>query len=146
MALELQFIEVFIVEGSEFRRRTTKGVDKAELRRDDVNSEAKPRLLRKLESILGLTLHLHERIACRQKVRVQVHAAVCREREVADFIRGLEPAAYQITTSPDMFRPRHDVTSEHHRSLGLKPLQAAFFNQFIGELTESRSGVVIAEK
>src|SRR5215470_16973917 len=52
MALELQFIKVFIIEGSEFRRRTTKGADKAELRRYDVNSEAKPRLLRKLESLL----------------------------------------------------------------------------------------------
>src|SRR5438093_8003984 len=141
MALELQFIKVFIVEGSEFRRRTTKGADKAELRRGDVNSEAKPRLLRKLESILGLTLHLHERISCRQKVHVQVHAAVCREREVADFVRGLEPATYQITTSPDMFRPRHYVTSEHHISLGLEPLQAAFFNHFIAELTESSARV-----
>src|SRR5215813_1627624 len=124
MALELQFIKVFIVEGSEFRRRTTKGADKAELCRDDGNREAKPRLPRKLESILGLTLYLHERISCRQKIRVQVHAAVCREREVADFVRSLEPTTYQITTSPDMFRPRHDVTSEYHISFGLEPFQA----------------------
>src|SRR5262249_3471572 len=53
MALELHFIKVFIVEGSELRRRTPKGADQAELRRDDVNREAKPRLLCKLESLLG---------------------------------------------------------------------------------------------
>src|SRR5215475_14070153 len=124
MALESKLLKLPVVKGAEFRRRTTECSDKPELRRDDVNSEAKPRLLRKLESILGLTLHLHKRISCRQKVRVQVHTAVCREREVADFVRGLEPATYQITTSADVLRPRHYVTSEHHISLGLGALQA----------------------
>src|SRR5882724_4021920 len=74
MALEPQFIKLFIVKGTELRRRTTEGPDEPELRGDDVNGEAKPGLLRKLEAFLGLTLHLHERISRRQKDRVQVEA------------------------------------------------------------------------
>ena len=44
-----------------------------------------------------------------------------------------------------MFRPWHDVNSENHIGPGLETLQAAFFDQFIAELTESKSGLVVAE-
>ena len=102
-------------------------------------------LLGKLEAILGFTLHLNERISRRQKVRVQVDAAVRRKSEVADLVRGLERPTQQIAASPDMFRPWHDVTSEDHIGPGLEALQAAFFDQFIAEPTESKSGLVVAE-
>ena len=65
--------------------------------------------------------------------------------EVADLVRGLERPMYQVTASPDMFRPWHDVTSEDHIGPGLEALQAAFFDQFIAEPTESKSGLVVAE-
>ena len=69
MALEPKLIKLLIVEGAEFRRQATEGPDKPELRGDDVNDETEPHLLRKLEAILGFTLHLNERISRREKVR-----------------------------------------------------------------------------
>src|ERR1700751_5521922 len=44
-----------------------------------------------------------------------------------------------------MFRPWHDVTCEDHVGPGLEAPQAAFFDQFIAELAESKSGLVVAE-
>ena len=50
-----------------------------ELRGDEVNDELEPRLLRKLEAMLGFALHFDERIARREKVRVQTDRS-CRRR------------------------------------------------------------------
>src|SRR6266404_1662629 len=145
MALEPKLIKLPIVKGAEFRRRTTEGSDETELRGDDVNDETKSSLVRKFEGILGFTLHLHERVSRRQKVRVHVVAAVRRKTEVADLVRGLERPMYHVTASPDMFRPWHDVTSETHIGPGLEPLQSASFDQFIAKSAKSKSGIVIAE-
>ena len=128
MTFEFQLIKLSIVKGAEFWRQATKGPDKRELRSDDVNDQTKPSLLSKLEAILGFTLHLHERISRRQKVRVQVGAAVRRKSEIADLVRDLESPAYQVTASPNMFRPWHDLTSEQHIRPGLEPLQSALFD------------------
>jgi hypothetical protein len=106
MALEQELIEPLIVKGAEFRRQTTEGPDKPELRGDEVNDETKPRFLSKLEAILGFTLHLSKRISRREKVRVQDGAAVRRKSEIADLVRSLKRPTQQITASPDMFRPR----------------------------------------
>ena len=43
-------------------------------------TRSEPRLLRKLEATLGFALHLSERIARREKIRVQVVAAVRRQK------------------------------------------------------------------
>src|SRR5882724_6949721 len=145
MALELKLIEPLIVEGAECRRQATERPDQPELRGDDVNDETEPGLLRKLEAILGFTLHLDERISRRQKVRVQVVAAVRRKTEVANLVRSLERPMYQVSTNPDMFGPWHDVTSKSQIGPGLESLQPAFFDQFIPEATELKSGLVVAE-
>ena len=73
------------------------GTDKPELRGDDINDQTKPRLLRKLEAFLGFILHLRERISGREKVRVQVFAAVPRISEIADLVRSLEKGARRIS-------------------------------------------------
>ena len=97
MALEQELIKSPIVKGAEFRRRTMEGTDKPELRGDDINDQTKPRLLRKLEAFLGFILHLRERISGREKVRVQVFAAVPRISEIADLVRSLEKGARRIS-------------------------------------------------
>src|SRR5262249_11485024 len=74
-----------------------------------------------------------------------VVVAVRRKAEVADLVRGLERPMYQVSTSPDMFGPRHDVTSKRQIGPGLESLQPAFFDQFIAEATELKSGLVVAE-
>src|SRR6266540_1630162 len=145
MALEPKLIEPLIVKGAEFRRQATEGPDKPELRGDDVNDETEPSLLRKLEAILGFTLRLNRRISHGEKVRVQVDWTISRKREVTDFVRGIEGATNQIAASPDMFRPWHDDIAETHIGTGLEALQSAFFDQFIAEPTELKSGLVVAE-
>ena len=103
-----ELIELLIVEGAEFRRQAAERPDQPELGGDEVNDKTEPRLLRERETMLGFALHLGERIARREKVRVQVVAAVGRISEVADLVRRLERAAHQIAASPDMSRPGHE--------------------------------------
>ena len=65
MALEPKLIESLIVEGAKFRGQPAKGPDKSELSCYVVNDETKPNLVRKLETILGFTLHLNQLISSR---------------------------------------------------------------------------------
>ncbi len=44
-----------------------------------------------------------------------------------------------------MFRPEHDVASETHVGPGLKTSQSALLDQVVAELTESKSGWVVAK-
>src|SRR5882757_819272 len=97
MAFEAAFVELLTVERSECRCQTTKRPDQLQLRGDDLDDEAEPRLLRKLEAPLGLTLRACQRIASRKKIRVEIVAAVRGKREVAGLVRDLERAAYQVT-------------------------------------------------
>src|SRR5262249_5773751 len=99
----------------------------------------------KLETILGFTLHLHELISRREKVRDQVVAAVSCIGQVTDFVRGIEGATHQIAAGLDMSRPWRDVISKDHIGSSLKALQSALFDQVIAEPTKSRTSLVIAE-
>ena len=120
MVLEPKVVKLVIVEGAELRRQPPKGPDKPELRCDDVDHETKPRLLRKLEAILSFTLHLGERVSRREKVGIQVVAAIAGIDEVTHFVRSIKGATYQITATPDMSRPGNDEVSETHIRAGLR--------------------------
>jgi hypothetical protein len=143
--LEPKLIEPLIVEGAKFRAQPPKGPNKPELRGDNVDDKAKPSLLRERETAFGFTLHFHERISCRKKIRVHVIAAVRSETKVTDLVRGVERPLYYLTAIPDMLRPWHDVTSEQHVSPGLEAFQSALFDEFIAETAEFKSDLVIAE-
>src|ERR1700722_19619133 len=145
MLLEPNLIKLPVVKEAETRRQATEGPDKPKLSGDEVNDVTEPGLLGKLETILGFTLHLNQRISSRQEVRVQVIAAVRGKSEIAGLVRGLKSATQQITASPEMFRPRHDVVSEARVGPGLEALQAAFLDQLVAEATESKSDLVVAE-
>ena len=119
MALESTLIEPFIVEASKFRRQPTKGPDEFELRDDDVNYQAEARLPDKLESFLGFMLHFSQRISRPSKVRVQLVAAIRRERKVTDSPGDIERAMYQVTARPHMARPWHNDIAETHVCSGL---------------------------
>jgi len=108
-------------------------------------AKREPHLLRKRETTLGFALHLIERIARREKVRVQVGAAVRRKSEVTDLVRRLKRATHQIAASPDMSRPGRDDTSKVEIGPDLEALQPALFDQFVAEPAESKSGLVVAE-
>ena len=90
--------------------------------------------------MLGFAFRLGERIARREKVRVQLVAAVGGVSEVADLVRRLERAAHQIAASPDMSRPGQNAIAKVHIGPGLETRQSAFFDQVIAELTEAIYG------
>src|SRR5215468_7848665 len=145
MALESKLIESFIVERAKFGGQPAKRPDKSELRGDLANDEAEPNLLRKLEAILGFTLHVHELISRREKVRDQMVAAVSCIGQVTDFVRGIEGATHQIATGRDMSRPWRDVIPKDHIGSSLKALQSTLFDQVIAEPTKLRASLVVAK-
>ena len=79
MALDPKLVELLIVKAAECRRQAAQRPDQRELRGDEVDDETEPRLLREREAMLGFALHLGERIAGREKVRVQ-GCRSCRPR------------------------------------------------------------------
>src|ERR1700675_3165390 len=106
MALEPRLIELLVVEAAKCRRQAAQRPDQPELGDDAVNDKPEPRLLRGREAMLGFAFHLGERIAGREKVRVQLGAAVGGVSEVADLVCRLERAAHQLAARTDMSRPR----------------------------------------
>src|SRR5262249_58201229 len=102
MTLESKLAEPPIVKRAKFRGQPAKRPDQSELRGDLANDEAEPNLVRKLETILGFTLHLRQLISRREKVRDQVVAAVSRIGQVTDFVRGIEGATDQIAAGLDI--------------------------------------------
>ena len=144
-ALDPQLVELLIVKGAECRRQPAQRPDQPKLRGDDVNDKTEPHLLRKREAILGFALHLDERIARREKVRVQLIAAVGRVGEIADLVCDLEGTAHQIAASPDMSRPRQDCDRRSPCRSWPGSASAALFDQVIAEPAEAKSGLVVAE-
>ena len=112
MALDLKLIELLIVEAAEFRRQAAQRPNQRELRGDDVNDEAEPRLLGEREAMLGFALAPRQRLAGARRFEFRFIARVGGISEVADPVRRLERAAHQIAACPDMFRPADDVNRE----------------------------------
>jgi len=117
---------------------------KRELRGRNVDDKTEPHLLCERATMLGLALHIDERIARHEEVRGHYVTGVRRISEIADPGCGVERAAKQITAGLDMFRPRHE-TSEVQVGPGLEAPQPSLLHQFIAKLGESKSGVVVAE-
>src|SRR5882724_1345448 len=144
--LDSSLVELIVVEGAECRRQAAQRPDQPELGGDAVNDKPEPHLLREREALLGFAFRLGKRIARREKVRVQLVAAVGGVREVADLVCRLERAAHQIAASPDMPRPGHNAISKLHIGPGLETRQSASFDQVVAELTEAiYGGPIVAE-
>ena len=132
-------------QASRIRSQAAQRRIERELRGDDVNDQAEPRLLREREATLGFRC-TSERIARRKKIRVQIVAAVRCKREIANLVRRFERAAHQITASSDMFRPGHDEDCEDQVGPRLEALQPTSLDKVVAELAKSKSGLVVAEK
>src|SRR5260221_9404699 len=145
MALEPRLIELLIVEAAECRRQAAQRPDQPELGDDAVNDKPEPRLLREREAMLGFAFHLGKRIARREKVRVQLVAAVGGVSEVADLVCRLECAAHQIAASADMFCPGQNDIAKVHIGHGLETRQSASFDQITAEPAEAVRLLIRAE-
>ena len=66
-----------VVKATEFRRQAAQHPNQRELRGDDVNDKAEPRLLGEREAVFGFGLHLRQRLAGEEKVRVEI-VCTCR--------------------------------------------------------------------
>src|SRR5919197_4299570 len=144
-ALNPKLVKLLVIKGAERRRQAAQRSDEPELRGNDVNDETEPHLLRKRETMFGLTLHLDERIARREKERVHCIGGIRRISKIADLVGGAERATHQITAGPDVPGPYTDEGSQEHIGPGLEALKPAPFNQVIAELTEAISGFVVGE-
>src|SRR5882762_6494745 len=144
--LDSSLVELIVVEGAECRRQAAQRPDQPELGGDGVNDKPEPHLLREREALLGFAFRLGKRIARREKVRVQLVAAVGGVSEIAILDCRLERAAHQIAARPDMSRPGHNAISKLHVGPGLETRQSASFDQVIAELTEAiYGGPIVAE-
>ena len=143
---DMKLIELPVVKATECRRQAAQHPNERELRGDDVNDKAEPRLLGEREAMFGFCLHLRQRLAGEEQVRVQILARVGAIREVADPVRRFERAAQQITAGPHMFRPAHDINREVQIRARLEAFQPASFDEIVAELAEAKSGLVVAEE
>lgn len=66
-------------------------------------------------------------------------------REVSDPVSRVERAAHQITASPHVFCPEHDKKREAKIGARLEAVQLASFDQFVAELAESKSSLIVAK-
>src|SRR5215469_8676300 len=138
-------VEFLIIERSKFRSQSAKRPDESELGRDLVDDETEPNLLREPEVILSFTLHINQLISCGQHVLNQVVAAIGCKGDVPHFTCGMECPANEIAAGPYVLRPWQDDISKRHIRPGLKTLQSTVFDQIITELTETESGLIVAE-
>src|SRR5262249_16207179 len=100
--LEQKLVKAIIVETAEFRSQAAKASYKRELRPDVILDETETELLRELEVVLGLLLHLDEMIPGSQHVLNHVIAAEARVRNVTAFVRDIKGAADKIAARADV--------------------------------------------
>ena len=115
------------------------------MRTDDVNEIDESSLSGKFKAILGYALCLNQGISGRKRVRVEVLEAGPHSVKVADLIRCIKRSPRELATGSEMFRLWHDELPKPHIGSGLEALQAAFFDQFVTEPTETKSSLVVAE-
>src|SRR5262245_42254559 len=108
MGFGAKFIELPVVKAAERRRQAAKHPDQRELCGDEVNDKTEPHFPGVRKAVFGFALHLVQRLAGEEQVRVEFVARVGSIREVSDPVRRFESAAQQITTSPYWFQPAHD--------------------------------------
>ena len=100
--LKPALIEFRIIEGGEARGQAAKRPDELELSGDYVSGVTNLYLSCKLESVLGLMLHLAKRISGGEKKRDQTVVGKNRILEVAGFLGHGKGAAQQFETSTQM--------------------------------------------
>src|SRR6201746_1169620 len=125
MMFEPALIEPSIIEGAELGRQATQSPDQTELGGEKADHLPEPSFPDEFKPVLGLSLHLAQRIAGCEKIRDEVVAAVCRKGEVAGFVCDIEGATHQGPAGLNGLRPRHDNSREGHVNAGLVAMQFA---------------------
>src|SRR5262249_55641308 len=145
MTLEPKLIKVFIIELAEFHCQPSKCPDKPKLGGDAIYDENEPDVSRELETTLGFTLHLGQRISGRQEICVQGVAAVGGVSEITDPVRGVETATMKLSRWLDVSRPWDNQSPKRHIGPRLIATQSALLNQVITELAKPEPGIIVSE-
>ena len=138
MVLGAKLIELSVVKATEFQRQAAEHSNQRELRCDEVNDKAEPGLLGVREAVFGFALHLRQRLAGEEKVRVEIAARVGRIHEISDPVCRCERVAQQITATPHVLHPEHDENREAIIRARLEAFQPASFDEFVAELAQSK--------
>src|SRR5271156_6400866 len=113
-------IDLSVVKAAEFWRQSAQHPNQRELRCDVMNDKAESRLLSELEPTFRFCLHFRQRLAGKEKNRVQIIARIGCVHEVSVPDPCLEGMAQQVTASPNVFHPRHRENRETMISAGLE--------------------------
>jgi hypothetical protein len=145
MTLQPLLVALDVVEAAECRRETAKRPDQLELCGDEVDNETEPRLAREVEPVLGLALHLGERITAGEELRDQAVAAKGRVGEVSGLLRRVEGVPRGRAVRPGMpYRGIREV-SESQVDPGLQAVHPRLFHQVQPELAEAETRLIVAE-
>src|SRR5262249_39120732 len=143
-ALDLELVEPLVVETTKGLRQATERPDKPKLGGDDVDHEAEPHLLGRLEASLGFAFSVDERITCREEVSYQSNAAISGIRDVSGSIRRVEAETQKIAAGPHMLFPHNDE-AKAETCARPEALQSPLFDQVIAEPSEPITRLVIAK-
>src|ERR1700674_3643350 len=145
MLLEFRLIKFLIVEGAEGPGQATQGADQLKLWGHEIDDEAEAHSPGKRQAILDFRLHFGQTVSCAQQVVYKLLQGITDKSQITRPIGGIEGATDEIAALQQVSGPRHDEVSESQIRAGLMSLQAVFFDQIITELTETESGLVVAE-
>ena len=145
LQFELLLVEPVVVEATENGRQPAKSPDQLELRGEEADDESETSAAREVESGLGLTLHLGERSAAREKLGDQVVAADRGIGEVAGLLGDFEGMRGERASRQSMPRRRFGEIPEGQVDTGSQPLHSGLVRQVEPKLAEAEPGLVVAE-
>src|SRR5580700_2277146 len=122
MVFRASFTDLSAVKAAELWRQPAQHPNQRELRCDVMNDKAESRPFGEFEAAFRFYLHFRQRLAGKEKIRVQVIARVSCVHKVSVPDRRLESAAQQVTASPNVCHPRYDENGETMISARLETL------------------------
>jgi hypothetical protein len=141
--LKLPLVELSIVKSTEDRCQAAESPNEPELRGDEIDEECEMDFPCEFEAMVGLSLRLGERVACRQHVPDQVRVAVGGVNDVSVPGSHIDTSAHQLASRLHVLSPWHDQVPEHDIDAGLEALQSAPFDQLVPHATEFERGPIL---
>ncbi|MNO91239.1 hypothetical protein D3C76_827790 [compost metagenome] len=111
--LETRLVEQHIVETAEGRGLSAQRTDQRQLRADEVHHQAEAHLLRISQSLLGLFVHLRQRLAEEQHISDMAVTGIGGVGQIADVVGRDESPAQQF---PALAHRAHPARHEHREA------------------------------
>src|SRR5262245_9051707 len=145
MILHPEFVEALIIERTELTRQAAQVPNERCLSTDRVGVIAEDRRPTECQVDFSLALHLRKRIARQQKVREKdvrvLHGLVA----IVGVMGSIEGSTYHGAAASHVFRPWHHHGREDQGHETLESVQTSALDQFIPELSETKSRFEVTE-